>query len=519
MRRAMERMASPRSIDSQMSALSASLNHLVMAPPSSLEHHFQLFSEVLRRRVEDTGILGRLASRKRLAESESRLTSVERPETRYVAVGDADVAYQVLGNGPTDLLYCYGLGSDVEHFWDVTPMADYFAGLASFSRLLIFDRRGIGASDGVPNSALPTWEEWAEDIGAVLDAAGSQQAAIVAAIDAGPMAMIYAASHPERVTALILLNTTARYLVADDYPIGYPEESVDALIELIRSSWGRPDLIAFTNPGIADNPQLVDMLARLTRSSATPRAAAAQYGYLLKTDVVRNLLPLIQVLTLVLHVSESPVLSIEHGHYLADHIGGAKFVQLPGGDLNPTANAPIIVEEVGEFLTGSRPLAEIDRVLASVLFTDIVGSTERAAALGDQRWRSLLDQHDTVVREQLRRSHGRELNTTGDGFVASFDGPARAIRCALAIAESTSPLGLDMHMGLHTGECEVRGNDLGGLAVHIAARVGALAAPGEVLVSGTVKDLVAGSGIEFIERGEHELKGVPGSWKLFAVDG
>jgi class 3 adenylate cyclase len=444
---------------------------------------------------------------------------VERPETRYVAVGNADVAYQVLGNGPLDLLYCYGLGSNVEHFWDVAPIADFFASLASFSRLLLFDRRGIGASDGVPNGALPTWEEWAEDIGAVLDAAGSQQAAIVATLEAGPMAVVYTVSHPERVTALVLINTSSHYLVDDDYPIGFPEEAIDAFIELIRTSYGRPDFLALVNPGIAGNPQLLDMLARVSRSSATPRAAAAQYNYVLKTDAVRNLLPLIQVPTLVLHASEMPFLPIEHGHYLVDHIEGAKFVQLPGGDINPTANASIIVEEIGEFLTGTRPLAEIDRVLASVLFTDIVGSTDRAAQLGDRRWRSLLDTHDRTVRDQLLRFRGREINTTGDGFVAAFDGPARAIRCALAIIEATDTLGIEVRAGLHTGECEVRGDDLGGLAVHIAARVGALADPGELLVSSTVKDLVVGSGIEFTDRGEHELKGVPGSWKLFAVEG
>ncbi|HZU79708.1 MAG TPA: adenylate/guanylate cyclase domain-containing protein, partial [Acidimicrobiales bacterium] len=232
---------------------------------------------------------------------------------------------------------------------------------------------------------------------------------------------------------------------------------------------------------------------------------------------VRGVLPLVRVPTLVLHVRENPLLVPAYGKYLAEHIDGAKLVELPGGDLFPTSDVHLMVEEIGEFLTGSRPVDEVDRVLASVLFTDIVGSTERAASLGDQRWRSVLDRHDALTREQLRRYHGREVNTTGDGFVASFDGPARAIRCARAISESVAALGIDLRMGLHTGECEVRGDDLGGLAVHIAARVGALAMPGEILVSGTVKDLVVGSGIEFVDRGEQALKGVPGTWKLFAV--
>jgi class 3 adenylate cyclase len=442
---------------------------------------------------------------------------MERPETKYVTVGDADIAYQVMGEGPIDLLYCYGLGSHIEDSWDLPGLPDLYKSLASFSRLIVFDRRGTGASDGVPSGAIPTWEAWAEDIGSVLDAAGSQQAAILAATDAGPMSILYAASHPERVTGLILVNTSARYLVAEDYPIGYSQASVDALVELIRTGWGRPDFMASVNPSLAVDPQRLEVVARSARSSVTPHAAAAQYAYILQSVDVRDVLPLIQIPTLVLQVRQNQFLSIELGRYLVDHITGAKFVALPGGDINFGTVGDVLVEEVAEFLTGSRPPAEIDRILASVLFTDIVGSTERAAALGDRRWRELLDRHDAIVREQIGRFNGREINTTGDGFVASFDGPARAIRCALAITDAMGPLGVDLHLGLHSGECEVRGKDLGGLAVHIAARVAALAAAGEVLVSGTVKDLVVGSGIEFAERGEHELKGVPGTWRLYAV--
>lgn len=442
---------------------------------------------------------------------------MERPQTRYVAVGDADVGYQVQGGGSTDLLWCFGLGSNVDNQGEIPPVAEFRAGVASFSRLVVFDRRGTGVSDAISGGSMPTWEEWAEDIGAVLDAAGSSQTAILASLDAGPMAILYTVSHPERVSALILHNTSARYLEDDDYPIGVPQAAADALVQLMRSSWGTPEFIDMLFPDAVGDGQLREALARTQRASASPRAAAAQYAYILESVDVRKVLPLVQVPTLVLHVKDSPLLPLEHGRFLVDHIAGAKLVELPGGDMFPTANVHLMVEEIGELLTGSRPLTEIDRVLASVLFTDIVGSTERAASLGDQRWRSLLDQHDAITREQLRRHHGREVNTTGDGFVASFDGPARAIRCASAIAEATATLGLQLRMGLHTGECEVRGEDLGGLAVHIAARVGARAAPGEVLVSGTVKDLVVGSGIEFTDRGEHELKGVPGSWKLFAV--
>jgi class 3 adenylate cyclase len=330
------------------------------------------------------------------------------------------------------------------------------------------------------------------------------------------MSILYAASHPERVTGLILLNSSARYLVDDDYPIGHSQASVDRLLELIATSWGRPDFSALANPSVAEDPQQLKELARASRSSATPHAAAAQYAYVLQNVDVRNVLSLIQIPTLVLHLLNQ-FLAIEHGQYLADHITEAKFVELPGGDMYVGTFNDGLVEEISEFLTGSRPAARIDRLLASVLFTDIVGSTEHAASLGDQLWRALLDRHDAIVREQLRRFNGREVNTTGDGFVASFDGPARAIRCALAIADATDSLGISLRLGLHTGECEVRGEDLAGLAVHIAARVAALAAPGEILVSGTVKDLVVGSGIEFADRGSHVLKGVPDEWQVFAV--
>jgi class 3 adenylate cyclase len=440
---------------------------------------------------------------------------MEHPETRYVTVGDADIAYQVIGEGPIDLLYCWGLGSHIEYNWDLPRDVEVQRGLASFTRLIMFDRRGTGASDGVPNGAVPTWEEFAEDIGCVLDAAGSKHAAILAALDAGPMSILYAASRPERVTGLILLNTSARYLAADDYPIGYPQAWVDALLELIKTRWGRSDFAALLNPSIAHDPQQLEVLARASRSSATPNAAAAQYAYALKSVDVRKVLPLIQVPTLVLHLRENEFLSIEHGQYLANHITGATFVEQPGGDTYFGAFNNVLVEEISEFLTGSRPPAKIGRLLATVLFTDIVDSTQRAAFLGDPSWRALLDRHDAIVREQLRRFNGREINTTGDGFVASFDGPARAIRCAQAIADATRSLGVDLRLGLHTGECEVRDNGLAGLAVHIAARVAALAEPGEILVSGTVKDLVVGSGMEFAERGEHQLKGVPGTWRLY----
>lgn len=440
------------------------------------------------------------------------------PETRFVAVGDADVAYQVLGDGPVDLLYLYGMGSHIEFAWESPAYAEFYGRLASFSRLIMLDLRGTGSSDGVARNAIPTWEESTEDIVAVLDETGSNQAAILAATDSGPIAILLAAMHPELVSALILFNTTARYLEADDYPIGASTDAVDALVEFIAAEWGTTEFTRLANPSMVNDAEWVRVTSKAIRSSATPRTAAAQFNYILRNDV-RQALSLIQVPTLVLHVSENPLIPITHGHYLAEHIEGATFVELPGGDSTTTPQLYGIADEVAEFLTGERPMVEIERILTTVLFTDIVGSTERAASLGDHRWRSLLDAHDGAVRNQLRRFRGREINTTGDGFVASFDGPARAIRCAQAIVSATEALELDVRAGLHTGECEVRGDDLGGLAVHIAARVGGSAGPGEVMVSSTVKDLVAGSGIEFTDRGEYELKGVPGTWKLFSAVG
>jgi class 3 adenylate cyclase len=442
---------------------------------------------------------------------------MDAPDTRYVAVGEADVAYQVAGEGPIDLLYCYGLGSHIEMFWDSPGPAELLPRLASFSRLILFDRRGTGASDGVSRNAIPTWEQWTEDIQAVLLAAESRSTAILAATDAGPIAMLFAAMHPEMVSALILLNTSARYLKTDDYPIGVSPEELDALVETIAMGWGTADLTRLILPSAAADPATMDVIAKLIRSSATPRTAAAQYDYMLRSLDVRRALPMIQAPTLVLSVHDSPFLPIAHGYYLADHIEGATFVELSGGDIGPSPANSEVADEVAAFLTGARPVVEVDRVLTTVLFTDIVGSTSLAASLGDRRWKTQLDAHDRAVREELKRFRGKEIKTTGDGFVVSFDGPARAIRCAQAIGEATAKLGIELRIGMHTGECEIRGDDLGGLAVHIAARIGSAAAPGEVLVSGTVKDLVVGSGIEFRHGGERQLKGVPGTWRLFTV--
>lgn len=439
------------------------------------------------------------------------------PETKYVTVGGAQVAYQVAGEGPDDLVVCHALGWQIDLAWQVPFGREFLGRLRRVRRVIDFDRRGSGASDPVPLTAIPTWEEMAEDLTAVLDDVGSERTAVMGMLETGPIALLFAAMHPERVSHLILMYTTARYMTADDFPIGLAPEVIDAMVEFIAATWGTEDFVRVVHH--EDDPEVISAFARMYRASATPRSAAAQYNYFLRNVDVRNFLPLIQVPTLVLHGADVPLTSTEHGRYLAEHLPHATFIELPQIDPATTpSDLETTTSDIIEFLTGERPV-ETDRILTTILFTDIVGSTEHAASVGDRNWRSILDAHDRAVREQVRRFKGKEIKTTGDGFLVSFDGPARAIRCAEAVNKATKSTGVELRMGLHTGECEVRGDDLGGLAVHIAARIGALAAPQEILVSSTLRDLVIGSGIEFTERGAHDLKGVPGSWNLFAVAG
>lgn len=441
---------------------------------------------------------------------------MEPPETRYVSVGDADVAYQIIGGGPRDILFCNSLGGHVDLLWQLPPGAKFLSELSSLGRVLHMDRRGCGASDAIPLGAVPTWEALAEDMTAVLDAASSKLTDVVGVHEVGPIAVLFAAMHPDRVRSLILINTAARYLEADDYPIGVAPTAFEALMDLFAATWGTEDNAKLANPGRAHDREFIRGVARTERASATPQTATAQFRYFLGNMDVRAFLPLVQCPTLVLHAKETPFIPLAFGQYVADETPGASLIAMPGGDLYPPYG-PDTVLDIAEFFTGERPSSPVDRVLTTILFTDIVGSTETAASLGDSRWRAVLDAHDRAVREQLHRIGGREVKHTGDGFLISFDGPARGIRCATAISEAAKSIGIEVRAGLHTGECEVRGDDLGGLAVHIAARVNALAAPGEVLVTSTVKDLVIGSGMEFTERGEHTLKGVPESWVLFSV--
>lgn len=446
------------------------------------------------------------------------VTHMDQSQTHYVAVGDSEVAYQVVGNGPNDVLWISALGSHVDLFWQIPRYAESVERLCTFSRVIIFDRRGTGASGPAPDGAVPSWEVFAEDVGAVLDACQSKRAAIIAYREAGQIAILYAGMHPDRVSALVLFNTTARYLEADDYPIGETSAAVDAVVELVRTTWGTEEFVRIGSPSDRDNEDALRASALAQRASATPKEAAAQHDNFLRHGDVREVLQSIHVPTLVLHVRSSPLLPIAHGRYLVEHIHGAKFIELPGADIGGGMPAGTIAH-IAEFLTGERSLGEIDRILTTVLITDIARSTERLASLGDERWSGILDAHDRTVRQQIRRFRGREINTTGDGFVVTFDGPGRANLCAQALVDATRKIDVDLRAGLHTGECEVRGSDLAGLAVHIAARVSSVAQPGEILVSRTVADLVAGSGIAFLDRGEHELKGVPGTWKLYAVGG
>lgn len=434
----------------------------------------------------------------------------------YVTVDGADIAYQAIGEGAQDVLWMYALGGQIDLSWMQPRYVSSLERLASFSRVLVFDRRGSGASDAAPRGTVPHWELFAEDVDAVLDAAGSRGTALIGSRETGQIAVLYAAMHPERVSALVLVNSTARFLVAEDHPTGESEEAVEAYVSLVHELWGTEELSAIVNPAFARDPESVRLDAMLMRASATPGQAAAQYEDFFRHGDVRQALASISVPTLVLHAQDNALLPVAHGRFLADNIPGARFVALEEGDLGGGMTARA-AQEIEAFLTGVRPPEPAENILTTVLFTDIVTSTQLVAEHGDRRWRQLLDTHDQLMREQLRLFRGREVNTTGDGFVAAFDGPGRAIQCARGMREAARTLGLELHLGMHTGECEVRGSDLAGLAVHIEARVCGYAEPGVITVSRTVADLLAGSEMAFEDKGERELKGVPGSWRLFGV--
>jgi class 3 adenylate cyclase len=443
---------------------------------------------------------------------------VERSETRYARSGDVSIAYQVVGDGPFDLVYVPGFVSNIELMWEEPGLARFLERLASFSRLILFDKRGTGLSDPVPTDRLPTLEERMDDVRAVMDAVGSGRAALLGHSEGGNMCVLFTATYPERTTALILVGCYAKRIRSDDYPWAPTVDDRARGIEQTEATWGSPEAFRELAPSKGRDEAFQRWIGRYLRQSASPKAAAALMRMNTKIDV-RDVLPTIGVPTLLLYRTHDADVHVDEGRYIGDRIPGARFVELPGEDhLMWTGDVDALLDEIEEFLTGVRRGPDPDRVLATVVFTDVVGSTETATRLGDRAWRTLLDRHHDVVRRELARWRGREVDTTGDGFLATFDGPARAIRCAVAASEGVRDLGLQIRAGLHTGEVEIAGEDVRGIAVHIGSRVAALAGPDEVLVSRTVADLVAGSGIVLAERGEHELKGVSGTWLVYAVE-
>jgi pimeloyl-ACP methyl ester carboxylesterase len=437
------------------------------------------------------------------------------PETRYAKSGDLNIAYQVVGEGPFDLIYVPGWISNVELMWEEPAHAHVLERLLRFSRLILFDKRGTGLSDPVSLDRLPTLEERMDDVRAVLDAVGSQRTAVFGFSEGGLMSVLFAATYPERVTALVLYGIFAKRIWSEDYPWAPTPEARRREIDALERNWAETMDLDQLAP--SESEAFKRRLATYFRRSASPGAAVALMRMNTELDV-RNVLPSIQVPTLVLHRRDDRDAKVEEGRWIAGRIPGAKYVELAGDAHTLWAgDTDALVDEIEEFLTGVRRGPEPDRVLATVLFTDIVGSTDHATRLGDRRWRGLLDEHHGRVRRELERYRGLEVDTAGDGFFASFDGPARAIRAACAIRDSVAPLGIEIRAGLHTGECEVLQDKIAGIAVNTGARVAGEAGPGEVLVSSTVRDLVAGSGIQFEDRGVFELKGVPGEWRLYAV--
>ena len=429
------------------------------------------------------------------------------PETRYAKSGDVHIAYQVVGGGPIDLVFVPGFVSNIELYWDHPDLARWMLRLASFARVATFDKRGTGLSDRV--SEFPSFDLRMDDARAVMDAAGMERAAILGISEGGSMAALFAATYPQRCRGLVIYGGFAS-------PSWTTVEGLKGFYRYVEKSWGSGHNLSAFAPSRKNDRALQQFWGRFERLSASPAAATAVVRMLSQIDI-SDILSSIHVPTLVIHCTGDTLVNVECGRFLAQQIPGARLLELPGSDHLFFIHEQI-VDAIEEFLTGSISAAESDRMLATVLFTDIVGSTEKAAAIGDRRWRDLLEGHHSAVRRNLDRFRGREVKTTGDGFLAVFDGPARGVRCACAIADEIRPLGIEVRAGLHTGECEIMGDDYGGLAVHIGARVAALAGPGEVLVSSTVKDLVAGSGLHFNDYGSRLLKGVPGEWHIFAVD-
>jgi class 3 adenylate cyclase len=440
------------------------------------------------------------------------------PDTRYATRGDAHIAYQVVGDGPLDLVLVSTWFSHLEAQWEFPAFAHYLHRLSSFSRLILFDKYGIGLSDPIPSRTLPPLEDWMDDVRTVMDAVECDRAVIMGANEGSMMAALFAATYPERTTSLVLVNATARMAWAPDYPIGVAREDQDRLARLIQENWGRAEMMAAVNPSLGADPAAAEAWGRFLRLSASPATATAVTRMLFELDI-RDVLPTIRVPTLVVNRKDNPIITVDQGRYVVERVAGAKFVTVPGADYGlAIGDVDVALDEVEEFLTGAKTGADAERVLTTVLFTDIVRSTAHLSELGDRRWREVLNSHDALARRLVGRYDGRIVETTGDGVLATFDGPARGIRCAIALRDAVPRIGLTIRAGVHTGEIERRGDRVSGLGVHIAARVQAVAQPNQVLVSRTVKDLVVGAAFRFTDRGSHALKGVPGRWQLYMVD-
>jgi len=440
------------------------------------------------------------------------------PETRYT-VGDDRVAYQVLGSGSHDLVFTAGQWGQVDLEWEDPSTARFLRRLASFSRLIRFNSRGTGLSDARPADDREPWEHWVEDLLAVMDATGSESAAIVGTIDCGPLALHFAAAHPERVSALVLMNTGARFTAAPDYPEGWPKEVTEQFLGFARQHYGTDKWTRASNPSLVGDERTLRWVSKFYRSAGSPRNAAASFENQMRMDA-RSALADIHAPTLVMVRRHYKWMTQAQARYVVDRIPGARFVELPGADASPNWETPdLILDHIEEFVTGQRHGGEPDRILTAVLFTDIVGSTEQAARLGDAAWRALLDQHDHTLREQVGLFGGHLADHSGDGSLSTFPSPRRAIECAQALHEALADDGIQIRAGIHFGEVEQRTDGgVGGVNVHVGARVMALAGPGEVLVSHTVRGILTGSLLSFEERGSHRLKGVPGTWPIFAVN-
>ena len=435
--------------------------------------------------------------------------------TNYARSGDLSIAYRTDGEGEIDLVVVPGFVSHVELLFEYPLRARFMRRLSSFARVITYDKRGQGLSDRPADP--PTLEDSMDDLRAVLDATECESAVVIGISEGGPMSMLFAATFPERVSSLVLYGTYAKMVSSPDYPWGVPDSALDRWGRMMRRDWGGPVGIDFWAPSMKGDAQFAEWWGRLLRQGTSPAGAIALVDLYRELDV-RPVLSSISAPTLVVQRSDDMIVRAGQGRYLAEHIQGARYVELPGVDhLVWVGDQDAIMDEVEVFLLGSHRGPEHERALATVLFTDIVGSTEKAAELGDQRWRDLLESHDAIVRRQLQIHRGREVKTMGDGFLAAFDGPARAIRCGAAARDELAAIGIEIRVGIHTGEVELVGDDVSGMAVNIGARIGALADSGELLVSSTVRELVVGSGLEFDDRGPHTLKGAPGEWRLFAV--